>query len=46
MKISIRVLVLHIDKNTSLNTSCKCMKTNSYMDLFAQIDVKHAAFHV
>lgn len=46
MKISIRVLILHIDKNTRLNTSCKYMKTNSYMVLFAQIDVKHAAFHV
>lgn len=46
MKISICILILHIDKNTGLNASGKCMKTNSYMDLFAQIDVKHAAFHV
>lgn len=46
MKISICVLILHINKNTGLNALCKYMKTNSYMDLFAQIDVKHAAFHV
>lgn len=34
MKISICVLILHIDKNTELNASFKYMKTNSCMDLF------------
>lgn len=34
MKISICVLILHIDKNTWLNMLCKYMKANSYMDLF------------
>ena len=34
MNISICVLILHIDKNTGLNASCKYMKTNIYMDLF------------